>query len=154
MRQNPEPRAAGERGFTLLEVLIAFVIAALAIGVMVDGVVGGLRSASTAAHTQQAVALARSRLAAAEALVLAGPTPQPSQTGEDAGFRWRVDIAAAESASLPRPQQVPQGLSSVAPSATLYAIKVVVSWTLDGAARQVRLDGAQLRLSSTQQAAS
>jgi hypothetical protein len=134
--------------------LIAFVIAALAIGVMVDGVVGGLRSASTAAHTQQAVALARSRLAAAEALVLSGPTPQPSQSGEDAGFHWRVDVAATASATLPMPQQVPQGLSSVAPQATLYAIKVVVSWSLDGAPRQVRLDGAQLRLSGASQAAS
>lgn len=149
MRPPPDKAAAG---FTLLEVLIAFVIAAMAIGVMIDGVVGGLRSASSAAQVQQAVSLARSRLAAAEATVLAGPPPQPSQIGQDGKFRWRVDLAASASAALVRSQALPPGLSIRTPLATLYSIKVVVSWPSSGsgaagATRQVRLDGAQLRLS-------
>ena len=153
MRPPPDRRRAG---FTLLEVLIAFVIAALAIGVMVEGVVGGLRSASTAAQVQKAVALARSRLAAAEALVQSGPPPQPSQNGQDAEFRWRVDLSTQASAALPRSESVLQGGpgGNRAPKATLYAIKVVVSWVTSGRTRQVRLDGAQLRLSSAQGAGS
>jgi general secretion pathway protein I len=149
MRPPHSPDRGGRAaGFTLLEVLIAFVIAALAIGVMVDAVVGGLRSAATAAQVQQAVALARSRMAAAEATVLSGPSPQPTLSGSDAAFRWRVDVHPSASAALPRNEAVPQGLSVRTPTATLYAIKVVVSWTVSGATRQVRLDGAQLRLSN------
>ena len=146
MRPRPEGRAAA--GFTLLEVLIAFAIAALAIGVMVEGVVGGLRAATTASQVQQAVALARSRLAASEALVLAGPPPQPSQTGQDGMFRWRVDLTPSASAAMPKPDGVPQAFAGRAPQATLYSIKVVVSWPAarSSATRQVRLDGAQLRL--------
>lgn len=151
MRQRPD---LGAGGFTLLEVLIAFVIAALAIGVMTEGVVSGLRAASTAAQVQQAVALARSRMAASEAAVLSGPAPQPSQSGQDGTFRWRVDLTPSASAALPRPDGVPQGLGGRPPVATLYAIKVVVSWVTAGATRQVRLDGAQLRLSLPQGAGS
>lgn len=149
----PHNHRPGSRGFTLLEVLIAFVIAALAIGVMIDGIVGGLRSASTAAHTQQAVALARSRLAAASAAIIAGVPPQANQSGDDGAFRWQVSMTAAGSASLPRPD-APPGQTVQGPRATLYAIKVLVSWKLDGAARQVRLDGASVGLSAAKSAGS
>ena len=140
--------SARNGGFTLLEVLVAFVIAALAIGVMIDGVVGGLRSASAASQAQQATALARSRLAAAGAAITSGVPPGDS-SGSDGAFRWRVHVAATGTAHLPRIDPVSEGVTTRTPEATLYGITVIVSWsagTTSGRERQVRLDSARIGL--------
>lgn len=58
--QSPEPRKSREfsprmhadaRGFTLLEVLIAFAIASIALAVLYHGAVGGLLGSRLAART-------------------------------------------------------------------------------------------------------
>ena len=135
-----------EAGFTLLEVLVAFVIAALALGVMFDGMLGGMRAAAVASHTQEALAIARSRLAGAAAAVRGGPVPGPVAQGDDGhGFHWTVQVAAAGSATLARANNLLGG-SQRAPTATLYRITVAVAWASDGAPRSVRLDGAATTL--------
>src|SRR5918997_799427 len=75
----------GEAGFTLLEALIAFAIAAFALAALLQGALTGLRAAHTATRTEEALARARSRLAALEAAPLApadqrGPTRQAGFT--------------------------------------------------------------------------
>ncbi len=129
-----------ERGFTLLEVLVAFVIAALALGVMFQASLGGLRATTMASHYQEALSLARSHLAAAAAGTMAGR----EQSGDDGrGFRWTVRIKPAGTITLARgPDEQP----SDGPRArtTLYAISVTETWTADGGERQVRLDSARL----------
>jgi len=57
--------ASGNDGFTLLEVLVAFVVAALALGVLFDASLSGLRLATSTEHHGQAIARARSHLAMA-----------------------------------------------------------------------------------------
>jgi len=78
-----------ERGFTLLEVLVAFVIAAMAVAVLVEGVLGGLRSADVAGRYEEAIARARSRLAALGTNIVAGDTQ-----GDDGGsYHWHLRVA-------------------------------------------------------------
>ena len=48
------PDRAAQSGFTLLEVMIAFVIAALAIGALFGGTVSGLNATSVAARYDEA----------------------------------------------------------------------------------------------------
>ena len=122
-------RRRAERGFTLLEVLIATVIAALALAVLFQGGLGGLRASSRAAREGEALALARSHLAAAAANPAAGEW----QGTEGDGFRWQVRITA---------------LAATAPGAfgatALFGIQVAVSWPEGAAWRRVELASAAL----------
>ena len=117
-----------ERGFTLLEVLVAFVIAALALGVLFRGTLGGLRTAQVASRYEEAVTRAQSHLAA---LTAGGLTPGDRQGEDGNGFHWRVRIA-------------PVGLTDTGSSA-LYAVNVSVSW-MDGSRRSVELDSERIGL--------
>ena len=114
----------GERGFTLLEVLVAFVIAALALGVLFRGTIDGLYGAQTAARYEEAVTRAQSHLAALTAGSLA---PGDRQGDDGNGFHWRERITPVE---------------TTAPAA-LYAVSVAVSWT-DGSRRTVELDSERI----------
>ncbi len=135
-----QPRS--QAGFTLLEVLVAFVIVALALGVMFDGVLGGMRAGAVATHTQEALAIARSRLAATASAIHGGSVPGPQEGGDEgSGFHWTVQVGVAGIATLARANSLLGG-SQQAPKATLYRIAVAVAWAFDGAPRSVRLDGA------------
>ena len=122
------------RGFTLLELMVAFAIAGLALAALTQAALGGLHATQAAAHTQEALSLAQSRLAAASL------DPRPGeQSGEDgAGFAWHVLI---------RPQAVGNAdAAAPGPRPILYDIVVDISWTTDGGSRRVTLD--TLRLGS------
>ena len=54
-----EAAAGPDRGFTLLEVLVAFIIAALALGVLFQGGIGGLTTANAAARYDEALSRAQ-----------------------------------------------------------------------------------------------
>ena len=73
-----------ERGFTLLEVLVAFAIAALGLGVALQAIGGGVRSSDAAAKHTAALLVAQSRLAEATEL------PPENRQGRDAGLAWQV----------------------------------------------------------------
>ena len=127
-------RTRDERGFTLLEVLVAAVIAALALGALYQGSLAGILAARTAGQVQEATSRARSRLA----MVGHGaPVIPGEQQGDDGGgFRWRVRVVALGTAPASRGDaaQLARG-----PRAALYGVTVWVMWRA-GAARQVRLD--------------
>src|ERR1700680_3114359 len=128
----------GERGFTLLEVLVAFIIAALALGALFRGTLDGLRATQVASRYEQAVTRAQSHLAA---LTVAGSLVPGDRQGDDGGgFHWRVRITpliAARIAASPPPG------SRNAPG--LYAVSVAVSW-MDGSTRTVELDSERIGL--------
>ena len=113
-----------ERGLALLEVLIAFVIAAAAVGVVFSGVLDGLRGAGAAARMQEALSHARSHLAA----IGHGQEIREGEiSGDDGGgFTYRLAIAP---------------IAAVAPEGAvrLYAVRIDIGWTQDGRARAVRL---------------
>ena len=118
------------RGFALLEVLVAFVIAALALGGLVTAATGGLGATATAGQYEEAVARARSHLAA---IGRAGPLLPGAQSGDDGGgFAWRSRVALR--AAVPLGTAVPN-----APRLGLYAVSVAVSWHTARGARSVTL---------------
>ena len=120
-------------GFTLLEVLVAFIIAALALGALFEGSISGLKSARIAAHYQEAVSRARSHLAGLLAQNFAAGT----QTGDDGGgFTWQTQESPLATVA------VPAGQGNGRP--VLYALRVTVSWDLDGATRAVTLHSERL----------
>jgi len=107
----PRTSLAGrEAGFTLLEVLVAFVIAALASIVLYRAGFSGAAAAATAARYQEAVVRAESRLASLGTLTAL----QAEQlSGDDGGgFHWQITIAPEESR----------------PGLGLYAVRVVESF--------------------------
>lgn len=120
-------------GFTLLEVMVAFVIAALALGALMQGAGGGLQAAHVAAHTQQALSRARSHLAAS-ALALA-----PGEQGGDdgGGYAWRATITRLLAAA---PARSDGGQDATRRPLVLYSLRVTVAWTMDGGRREVSLD--------------
>jgi general secretion pathway protein I len=125
-------------GFTLLEVLIAFVIAALAIGAMVHAVGNGLASSRAAAHYQEAVSRARSHLDVA----MHGTAVVPADTeGDDGGgFHWRMRVTPAASTT----GQLPGFARRTAATVTLFAVSVTISWHDVHGTREVRLDSARV----------
>ena len=110
----------GEAGFTLLEALIAFAIAAFALAALLQGALTGLRATQTATRTEEALARARSHLAALEA----APLASADQRGDGGGFAWRLRVA---------PEATSGGL-------TLYAVSIAVAWRDGGTLREVRLE--------------
>lgn len=121
----------------LLEVLVAFVIAALALVVLYNAGVTGLRSTAAAAHYEQAVARARSRLTLAEH---ASPLTAGNWTGDDGGgYFWQVRVAPIASTTV-RPVSALTLAGSANVPLTLFAITVRVSWRDADATRVVQLD--------------
>jgi general secretion pathway protein I len=128
--------APEEGGFTLLEVLIAFVIAALAIGVLYGGTVTGLDATAVSAKYDEAVSLARSHL---DPIGHGGPIALQETSGADGeGFTWHLRIRQAGS----RPMQLndQDRANDIKPSiAVLYDVVVTESWAVAGRQRQVTL---------------
>ena len=82
---------ARQRGFSLLEILVAFSILALSLGVLMQIFSGSLRNADVTRNQAQAVALAQSLLASAGV----GVTLVPSESAGvlDDKFRWLVRVS-------------------------------------------------------------
>ncbi len=123
-------------GFTLLEVMIAFVIAALAMGALFGGTVSGLDATSVAARYDEAISLAQSHLAGIGRG--AGIAKQDTSGAEGEGFTWRLRVREAGSRQLTLSDQ--DRANDVKPSrAVLYDVVVTESWKAGGRERQVTL---------------
>ncbi|WP_372866043.1 prepilin-type N-terminal cleavage/methylation domain-containing protein [Pseudomonas sp.] len=92
-------RPAGKRprqaGFTLLEVLVAFVILALVMGVLTRILSLSMRSLETAGHYQQALQLAESQLAEVGARLTARRS-EHLQGRLQPPYRWRAEVVPYE----------------------------------------------------------
>lgn len=117
----------GDRGFTLLEVLVAFIIAGLALGILFQGGIGGLTTAKVAARYGEALSRAESHLAMAGI----GPEfqPQDRQGDEGGGYHWRLRIQPVAVGAAEPGKPVP----------ALYAITVNISWQEGPRSRVVTL---------------
>ena len=85
------PPVKAQDGFTLLEVMVAFVIAALASIILYQAGFSGAAASASAARYQEAMTRAQSRLATIGTLTSLRPIHADGDDGE--GFKWQLSIS-------------------------------------------------------------
>src|SRR5690349_2571440 len=118
-----------QRGFTLIEVVVAFAILALSLGALYESFGGSLRRASMA--SQRDVAALRAESLLAEFRGSGGLAPQPRSGRDKNGYAWKVT-------TKPYPAELAERSSWVAD-----AVTVEVSWG-NTAARSLKLETVEL----------
>src|SRR5262245_52201592 len=97
--------SASQAGFTLLEILVAFMILALGVGAILQAPGTGLRRESAAERQLQAGAIAEGLIARIGHEI---PVREGLLSGESGGYLWESSITAMEEptpAALPEPKQ-------------------------------------------------
>jgi len=113
-----------QRGFSLLELMVAFVIMAFSLGMLYQASGGTVRHLAETDQHQRASMLAQSVLNSRESV----PATGWNEAGQSAGLSWRVT-------SAPFPTAVS---SPKAPA--LQQVAIVVAWTDRRGARQIGLN--------------
>ena len=129
-------RAAGggaRRGFTLVEVLVAFAIVGLSLAVIARIFSTGVQSSRAADAATVATLLAESSLAS---IGIETPLREGEDSGAlDGGFRWRSTVQRFESDTA----------EGIAPAdVRLYEVSVTVSWNESESERSVSLSTLRL----------
>ena len=127
---TPGAPMRGQAGFSLLEVLVAFSILALSLGVLLQIFSTGLRGVSLSSDYTRAVLLAESKLAAAGR---EGPVASSGGEGvEDETYHWSVSVRPYGGA----------GGGTVVP----YEVTVEVWWNEGERERRVQLTSVRLEV--------
>jgi general secretion pathway protein I len=131
-------RLTAAAGFTLLEVMIALVIAGLAAAALLASVGSGLQATQTASMYDQAIVRAKSHLAAATHGTRLAPGDWRGDDG--GGFRWRLHVAPLASAAI---RAIGPRTAASLP-VVLYDVSVWIVWSDGTTQRQLRLDTEQV----------
>ena len=126
-------RRASQTGFTLLEVVVAFVLLAVILVTVFQIFSSGLARATDLDERARALLLAQSRIATVGVeQKIEGPS-QTSGESDDRKYRWTLVVEPYEEAAEPGQ---PQPMSSL----QLYRVQSTVAWDgSDGRARDLRL---------------
>jgi prepilin-type N-terminal cleavage/methylation domain-containing protein len=129
-----------ERGFTLLEVMVAALIAAAMFAVLLQTGLTGIRTVRGAGAYETAMSLVRSHLA----MLGSNPAEETADLrGRDGPFDWRVEVTP-EAALNPGAGIVNWFQHRNEARVTLYAVSVIVSWQSEGHRRELRIDTQRL----------
>jgi prepilin-type N-terminal cleavage/methylation domain-containing protein len=128
-------RSDSDKGFMLLEVLVALAIALIALAVLYQATIEGLLETRQAERTNEAVARARSRMAA---LCYGTRLISGEHTGDDGGgYSWHTRINRTATEPVPPAIGGPSGPTA---RAELFAVRVTLSWPGIIAAHEVSLE--------------
>jgi len=123
-------------GFMLLEVLVAFAIAALALGVLFQAATSGLRLALVTSRYEEAVARAQSHLIMA---VHAVPLEAGDWHGDDGGgYVWHLKVTPIATTSIHTVSALTRH-GSAEVGLTLWSVTIWIGWRDATGLRQVRL---------------
>lgn len=104
-----------QRGLTLLELLVAFAIMAMSLGLLYRVMGGSVRSAGDIERYQRAVVLAQSLLSLRDTV----PEGGWQQSGESAGYLWQI-------------QSVPYATGLSGPNIpALHEVSISITWSED-----------------------
>jgi len=119
---NSQPRNARrrrQRGFTLLEVLVAFIVFVLIFSAVLEALGMAMRNTRRSAEVSEAALWAQSKL---DALGTIEELEDGSDSGEfNARYRWQLDVSKQEVART-------DGLSADSFPVELYRVDLTVSW--------------------------
>jgi general secretion pathway protein I len=118
-RRAPARRAA--RGFTLIEIVVAFAILAVGLGLAMQIAGGAMRNARQAAQRTEAALYAKSLLDAAGVGERLEEGSDAGDFGED--YRWELEVSKYE-LELDGPVQIDPSMSPV----QLYRLDLRVTW--------------------------
>ena len=121
--KRPQSIASTQRGFSLLELLVAFSIMALSLGLLYKVAGGSARNVTDVVQSQQAGWLAESILASRSSVLEAGW----NEDGESAGFAWQVR-------SVPYNSGI-----NILQAIPLHSVRIAVSWTAGSRPGQLEL---------------
>lgn len=133
------------RGFSLLEILVAFTILALSLGVLMQIYSESLRNTDITRNQAQAIALAQSLLTSAG---VEEPLAEGGRSGEAGDrFLWQLQYQPYAEAS---PPGALENLNVLQPTVRLWAITARVSWAGDhGDTRSIVLETLRAQKPST-----
>lgn len=118
-RAPSAPRRA--RGFTLIEIVVAFTILALGLGITMSIATGAMRNARVAAQRTEAALYAKSLLDSAGVGERLEEGQQSGEFGDD--YRWTLEVARQE-VEVDGPTAVDPAMSPV----QLYRLDLRVEW--------------------------
>ena len=124
-----------QRGFSLLEILVAFVVLALTLSMIMQIFSGGLRNVGRSDEYSRAVLVAEAKLAE----ISGSPLQLGTQSGVADNFKWssNVTVYADPVASAQNPLDPNLAVE-------LYKIDVDVSWGEEEKPRTLRLNTVRL----------
>lgn len=123
-----------QRGFSLLEILIAFSILALSLGILLKIFSAGVNTAGIAEEYNAAAQIAESLMARTG---VEAPLQQGESTGlENEKYHWRVSVSPF--------QFTAENIDVTIIEAVLFKVKVTVNWGEDASGRQVELSTLKL----------
>ena len=142
-----------QRGFSLLEVMLAFALLAVSLGILIASLGSGLGQVRTAADASEATLHAQSLLDPLGVLEPIEPGRREGES-EDGRYRWTMEITEAEDPAPVAPvdpDATPQetvGLQ-MAGAPVLYRIQLDVAWGEGDYARSIRFTTLRARLPTT-----
>lgn len=141
--------ARAQRGFTLLEVILAVVILASALGLLLGMLSRGMHQVTQSASESEATMYAQSLLDQVGTLEMLEPETRDGEFA-DGRYRWHLQIAPTnDPAPPPAPEAgAPPGQAQAMPTdgaPILYRVTLDVQWGQAGPAQHLRFETLRVR---------